>query len=207
MQGVVGDIHIFLCRNIFQVADNILHPDAVEIVGLAAGQDGGENLVLLCGGKDEDGILRRFLKCLEKGVEGGLGQHVDLIYDIDAVAANLRRNAHLVGEGTDVLHRVVAGGIQLMDAVGIAFGKGTARLALAARLLVGPRVGAVDGLCKYAGATGLAHAARPAEKVCVRQLPAQDGILECAGYILLPDQLVKGGRPVFSCRYYELSHI
>ena len=67
--------------------------------------------------EDEDGVCRRLLQCLEKGVEGSLRQHVHLIYYVDAVFAHLRRYPHLVHQGLDVIHSVIGGGIQFMDTV------------------------------------------------------------------------------------------
>ena len=90
-----------------QVPDNVVHSDPVEIVCLAAGQDRRKDLVLLRGGKNEYRIGRRFLQCLEEGVESRRTEHVHLIYDIDAVLAYLRRYAHLVYKGLDVIHTVV----------------------------------------------------------------------------------------------------
>jgi len=42
---------------------------------------------------------------------------VDLVYDIDAVAAYLGRNLDLVHEGFDVFDAVVGGCVHLVDAV------------------------------------------------------------------------------------------
>ncbi len=53
-----------------EVLHNVVHPDAVEIVGLATGEDGRKNLVLLGGRKDENRVCRRLLKGFKEGVEG-----------------------------------------------------------------------------------------------------------------------------------------
>ena len=55
----------------FQMAHDVGHAHAVEVVDLAARDDGGQNLVLLGGGQDEDHIRGRLLERLEEGVEGG----------------------------------------------------------------------------------------------------------------------------------------
>ena len=73
--------------------------------------------MLLGGGKNEYGVCRRLLKCLEEGVERGRGQHVYLIDDIDAVLPHLRRNLHLVHQILDVIHTVVGGGVQFMNTI------------------------------------------------------------------------------------------
>ena len=66
MQGLIVDVNIFLRRYRPEILHDIRNADAVEIVGLAAGEDGRENLMLLRGRKNEDGVGRRFLQCLEE---------------------------------------------------------------------------------------------------------------------------------------------
>ena len=55
-----------------QVSHDVIHTHALEVVDLTTAHDGRENLVLLCRGKDEDGVLRRFLQCFQKRIEGCL---------------------------------------------------------------------------------------------------------------------------------------
>ena len=72
MQGLVvyGDaLHVGYMP---QVLHDIVDSDSVEVVCLAPGEDGRQYLVLLCGGKDEDGMGRRLLQGLQKGIEGRL---------------------------------------------------------------------------------------------------------------------------------------
>ena len=73
--------------------------------------------MLFSGGQDEDGVCRGLFQGFEEGVEGTLGQHVNLIYYVHAVLSNLRRHLHLLHEGFDVLYGVVGRGVKLMDAV------------------------------------------------------------------------------------------
>ena len=117
MQGLIVDVNVLLRRYLPEILHDIRNADAVEIVSLAAGENGRENLVLLRGRKNEYGVGRRLLQCLEEGVEGRLGQHVHLVDDIDTVPADLRRNLDLVHQCLDVVHTVVGGGIQFVDAI------------------------------------------------------------------------------------------
>ena len=73
MEGFVIDGDPFLRRDAAEVLHHVGNADAVEIVGLAAGEDGREDLVLLGCRQDEDGVCRGLLQRLEEGVEGGLG--------------------------------------------------------------------------------------------------------------------------------------
>ena len=84
--------------------------------------------------KNEDRMCRGFLKGLEEGVEGSLREHMHLVDDVHAVSSHLRRYAHLIHEGLDILDAVVRSSIELMDAVRASFGEGLARLALSAWL-------------------------------------------------------------------------
>ena len=63
--------------------------------------------MLLGGGQNEDGVGRRFLKGFEEGIEGGLREHMHLIDDEHAVFTIDWRNLHLIGEGADVIDRVI----------------------------------------------------------------------------------------------------
>ena len=144
--------------------------------------------MLLGRGKDEDCVCRRLLKGFEEGVEGLLGEHVDLIYDEDGILPGLRRNLHQVHQGLDILHSVVGRCIQLVDAVGTSLRERTAGLALPARLEVRPRVVAVDGLREDARSTCLAHSAGTAEEVGMCKLAPLDGVFEGPGDIVLAYQ-------------------
>ena len=66
MQGLIVDVNVFLRRYLPEILHDIRNADAVEVVGLAAGEDGRKNLVLLRGRKNEDGMGRRLLQCLEE---------------------------------------------------------------------------------------------------------------------------------------------
>jgi hypothetical protein len=49
-----------------------------------------------------------------------------LIDDVNAVASYLRRDPDLLGQGPDIIHRIVGGSIQFMDAVGAVLIEGKA---------------------------------------------------------------------------------
>ena len=190
-----------------QVCHDVLHADALEVVYLATGEDGGQNLVLLRRGKDEDGVARRLFQRLEEGVKGRGGEHVHLVDDVDLVAAYLGRDAHLLHQLPDVVHRVVGGGVQLVDVVRALFVEGDARLAFVARFAVRRGMQAVDGLGEDAGARGLAHATRTAEEVGVGQLARGDGVLQRGGQGVLSHHRFEGGRAVFPGGYDIVFHM
>ena len=71
--------------------------------------------------QDEDRMCRRFLESLEESVESCLRKHMNLIDDVYAVLSYLRRYAHLIHKGLDVLYTVVGSRIELMDTIRTAF--------------------------------------------------------------------------------------
>lgn len=162
-----------------KVLGDVVDGDALEIVYLAARQDGGDDLVLLGGGEDEFGIRGRFFKGLEEGVESVLAQHVNLVDDIDLVLADLRWDAHLVNQAADVVNRVVGGSVEFVDVERGVVVEGAARLAFVAGFEVFGRVETVDGLGHDTGTGGLAHATRTAKQEGLRQGVISDSVFQC----------------------------
>ena len=154
--------------------------------------------MLLRRGEDEYRMCRRFLKSLKEGVERSGRQHVDLIDDVHAVLPDLRRNLHLVHQVLYVIHTIVGGGVQFMNTIGSAFLKRAAGLALAARIHLRRRIGAIDGFREYSCRGRLTHSARAAEKIGVGQLASDYGIFQGLGYVVLTDQGLKRVRTIFS---------
>ena len=69
-QGLFLVIVAFLLGHVLEMAHDVGHLHAVEVVDLATAEDGWQNLVLLRGGQDEDGVGGRLFKGLEEGIEG-----------------------------------------------------------------------------------------------------------------------------------------
>ena len=155
--------------------------------------------MLFCGGQDELGIRRRLFQGLQEGVEGGGAEHVDLVDDIDFVLSDLRRDAHLLHQVSDVIHRVVGCRVKLVDVERGVVVERLARFALVAGLHVLCGMQAVDGLRHDTGTGGLAYASGTAKQERLCECVVADGILQCRGDGLLPDYGVKGRRPVFPC--------
>ena len=182
------------------------HGHAVEVINLATADDGGQYLVLLGGGEDEDDVGWRFLERLEEGVEGSRREHVYLVDDEDLVAAELGGDACLLHERLDVFYRVVAGGIELKDVVGALLVERLTALTLVARLSLGSGVHAVDGLGEDTRAGGLSHSSRTAEEVCVSEFAALHRILERSGKRRLSHHRVEAHRAVLAGGYNVFFH-
>lgn len=91
-----------------------------------------------------------------------------LVYDINGVFTYLRRYTHLVYQRTDVFHRVVRRGVELVDVERPLLVEGSTRLALVARVVRGGWVQTVDGLGEDARTGRLTYTAGTAEQVRVR---------------------------------------
>ena len=117
VQRLVLYLNPFLVRDVTQVAHHVHDAYAVEVIHLAPGQDCRDDFMLLSGSQDEDGVCRRFLQRLQESVEGLVAEHVDLVYDIDAVLAHLRGNLHLLYQVAHCVNAAVGRGVQLIYAI------------------------------------------------------------------------------------------
>ncbi len=123
LKGILSYGNTFLHGDPGQMAGHSLYGDPVKIEYLAAGQNRRQDLVLFCSSQNKKCIGRRLFKGFEECIEGRLGQHVYLVYDIDAVFANLGRDPDLVNKFADVIHRIVGSRIEFMNGIGTAFRK------------------------------------------------------------------------------------
>ena len=80
------DLHPFRLRNRGEVRGQLLRRDSPQVEALGARQHRHRHLTHFGRREQELHMLRRFLKCLEQGVESRLGQHVDFVDDVDLVA-------------------------------------------------------------------------------------------------------------------------
>jgi hypothetical protein len=104
--------------------------------------------VRLGGGENEDDVGRRLLQGLEEGVEGGLREHVDLVYEVNLVLAG-GGEGYFVAQAANLVNAAVAGGIELDQVHGAAREEVEAVLAAVAGLTF-LAVGAVEGLAEEA---------------------------------------------------------
>jgi hypothetical protein len=141
-------------------------------------------------------MCRRLLECLQQGIEGLLGEHVDLIDDDDLVLAGDRSVSDFLSKIPNVIYAAVGGTIDFSDIKISILGNLCARWTLVARGRRGPLF-AVQGLCQDARHGGLAHASRAGEQVSVADAIGADGVLKGPGDVLLAGDLFKGPGPPF----------
>ena len=131
----------------------------------------------------------RLLERLEQGVGRRVGEHVDLVDDVDLPAARGAEG----GVGDQVAHGVdpvVGGGVELVDVERGPPGDLDARGAHAARLAV-RGVGAVEGLGQDPGRRRLAGAPRAAEQVGVGHAAVSDRAAQGEHHVVLAPQLAE----------------
>src|SRR5690606_13198301 len=93
-----------------------------------------------------------------------------------------------------------------MDTEGITIEERFATIALATRFHIFPQVLAIDGLCEYTGASGLANTPWTAEQERLCQLIILNGILQRNGNVLLANHCIKRSRAVFTGRNNKIIH-
>ena len=180
--------------------------DTRKVVYLATGQDGRQHLMLLRRSQNEQSMMGRFLQCFQKCIESRRTQHMHLIDNKDLVFSDRRRNAHLVDQGTDVIDRVVGGGIEFMDIIRTLLVEGLAGFAFVTGFPVGSRIQTIDRLGKDTGTRSLAHSTGTAKEVGMSQLVTLYCILKCSCQGLLSYHTTKSRRTVFPCRYNIIIH-
>ena len=173
--------------------------DRFQVVFLAAGGDGDRNLGVLRGGQDELHVRRRLLQGLEQRVEGRVGEHVDLIDDVDLEAVPGRRVAGALAKLANVVHAGIGGGVDFQDVQAVGGGDLGAGDALGARL-VGRSLLTVQGFGQNPGRGGLSHSPHARKEEGMGDASAPEGVPERPRDRLLSCDLVEGLRTPFPCQ-------
>ena len=173
----------------------------LEVVALAAREDGDRDLLHLGRREDELHVRRRLLERLQEGVPRRRREHVDLVDHVDLEAVTRRAEAHPLLQTPDLVDAVVAGAVDLLDVEILTRRDLLAGGARVARRRRGPGEGArgphaVEALGEQARARRLADSAYAREQECVRHPPRRDGVREGTGDVVLPDQVLECLRSV-----------
>src|SRR5262249_119328 len=110
----VGDRHLLGEGDLAQPRDDLPERDELDVVPLDAGENRGRQLLRVGGGEQELDVPGRLFERLEQGVEGGAGEHVDFVDDVDLVAVARRQVPGCLAQGADVVDAVVRGGVDLL---------------------------------------------------------------------------------------------
>ncbi len=149
-------------------------------------------------------MRRRLLQRLQQAVEGLVGQHVDLVDDVDLVARRHRRIAHLLDDLADVVDAGVGGRVHLDHVDVAALHDGAAVLALFLQLDGRPvdfRRLVVERARQDARRRGLADTAHARQHPRLGDAPGGEGVGQRAHHRLLADEGGKVLRPVFARKH------
>src|SRR5216684_5911195 len=173
---------------------------------LAARPDRLRNVFGLGGGHHEDDVRRRLFQGLEQGVEGGVGDLVGFVENINLIAVARGTIPGGVAQFANLIDAAIGGGVDLDHVHGPAgayFDTGFAHSTGFWRRIGGRA--AVERHGQNAGNRGLADTPVTAEDIAVRDALLLNGVFQGAGHVLLPDHLGKPLRTVFS-RQYLIAH-
>ena len=174
-----------------QAPQQLVVADGTEVKALNTREDRLQNLLRVGSAHDKDHVLRGLFKRLEQRIERRRGQHVNLVDDIDLVAAAYWRIAHAIDDFlADVVHAGVACCVQLIDIRMLTRSNEAAVLAGAIRKMARTLL-AQKRLCQQARHGGLACAARSAEQVRMARAPLKHGTTQRSHHMFLADNVVK----------------
>ncbi len=200
--GGVGE-DVFVEGDLLELAEDVVELDGVKAEVLAAGADGLRDVLGLGGGEHEDDVVGWFFQRFEQRVEGGVGDLVGFVEDVDFVAVAGGAVAGGVAEFADFVDAAVGGGVDLDDVDGVALADFEAAVAGEAGLGRGAGGGA-DGVLAVecggedAGDGGFADAAVAGEDVAVRDAPLLERVLQGAGDVVLADDVREAEWAVFA---------
>jgi hypothetical protein len=140
--------------------------------------------VWLRAGKNEDHVARGLFQSLEEGVERCRRETVDFVHDVHLVPAFAGCVRNAVAQVTNIFHARVRRRIDLDDIKGSAFVRGSAGLALVARITIS-RLEAVHRFREDSSGARLARTPGTREKVGMRDFPRRDCMTESPDYMLL----------------------
>ena len=166
--------------------------DRSEVEALDAREHGGRDVARIGGGQHEHHVRGRLLQRLEQRVECRLGELVNLVDDVDLVAATGRRVLDVLAQRPDLLDAAVGGAVDL-DHVHREAGVAAHR-ARPARL-GGLALGAEQRLGEQARGGGLADAAGAGEEVGVRHAPGRQRVAQRPRDGVLSDDRLERLRP------------
>ena len=202
--GLAGDL--LLLEDPSQLRDDPLVRNAPEIEALGPRDDRRGDLARLGGREDEDGVRRRLLERLQKGVERLGRQLVGFIDDIDLVLPHRGSEAHLVPKVPHLVDAAVGRGVDLDEVEKTALPDRDAALAPVAGLaILGVR--AVHRLRDEAGDRGLPGPANARQEVGMGDLSVRDRVPERPGDVLLTDDRGEGLGTVAAVDGRALGHL
>ena len=192
--SIGSQVKLLLLSNFQKIFRKLLRLDTPETVPLAAGKYRSRYFLKLRCSKDEKQVLGRLFQNFQKGIESAGGEHMDFVYDINALLHHGRRENCLFPKRPYIVNPVVGRGIELYNIHHGALCNGTAGSAFTAGIPV-LRVFAVYCLCQNTRTGRFTRAANPGEEIGMRKAPRNNLVAERIGDMLLADHVIKRLRP------------
>ena len=142
-------------------------------------------------------MFGRLFQRLEQRIGRFLRQHVHLVDDVNFEAPLRRRVTDVVAQLSHVIDPTIARCVQLNDIEAVSARDLPTIIAFATWRHCRP-VDAIERFCQDARRRGFSGPARPDKKIGVSQTILFDRILECAGNVCLPNNIVECLGPVFA---------
>ena len=194
-QGGIGRLDALAVGDDAKHSRQLTESWTLEAEGLTARADGREHLREIRRAEDEDEVRRRLLDQLQERVEGGVGELMRLVEDVDLVAPLDRLEDHVVADLADVVDPALGRRVHLDDVERRARRDRPAGVALAARRRRGP-VHAVERLRDDSRHGRLPGPTRAGEQVRLPHLVSLDRVAQRAHDRLLTHHLVEVLGPV-----------
>ena len=186
-----------------KLAEDVDELHGVKREVLTARADGLGQVLGLGGGHHEDDVVGRFLERFEESIEGGVGDLVRLVEDVDFVLVARGAVSGGVAEFADLVDAAVGGGVDFDDIDGVAGADLGAGLTDFAGLGGGADI-AADGVAAVkrhgedAGNGGLADAAMAAEDVAVGDAVLGERVHQGHGDVILANDIGEALRTIFA---------
>ena len=151
----------------------------------------GQHLLRVGGREHEHHVVGRLLEALQQRVGRGVGEHVDLVEDVDLLPAGGAAEGDALEQLAGVVDAAVRCGVELEEVEEGPVGDRLAVRAHTARIAVVAQVQAVERLGQDPRRCGLAGAPRPAEEVRVPDPVVAHRVAQRGGHVILADQLAE----------------
>ena len=148
---------------------------------------------------------RRFLECLKKRIERGIGKHVHFVNDVDLKLTVSRRIHYRIAQISYLLDTIVGRSVNFQHVKVGASSNLHTRVTLSAGR-DSRTIYAVQRSGENSSYRGLAYAPGSDKKICVRETVTLDGVGKCVCDMLLTHNIVKLLRSPFP-RQYFVSHL
>ena len=198
-ESIIVGFDLFASNQVAKLRDDGVKLDRAKTEVLASGADRLRNVLRLRRGQHENDVIRRLFQRFQQRVEGGVGDLVRFVENVNFESVAGGTVAGRLSEFADFIDATVRGGIDFDHVHGVSgtdFGAGFANATrLRHRMVLGA---AIQSGREDAGNGGFADTAMAAEDVAVGGASLLDGVLEGAGDVLLPDDLGELLGTVFS---------